>query len=460
VTYVNRTFAVLSTGAGVIALLQSLIGPVLPTIQHELHTSQNTATWVLTAYLLSASVCTPILGRIGDMLGKNRTLLAVLTVLALGCLLAALAPSIQVLITARVIQGAGGAVFPLAFGILRDELRAADVHKAVGALSAVIATGSGLGVVLAGPVVATLGMRWLFWLPLAVTVATTLAAWRWVPASPVRSPGRVNWAATSLLSGWLVALLLAVSQAPTWGWTSPRTLGLLALAATGIAAWTAVELRSTNPLIDMRMLRLPAVWPTNTVALLFGAAMFATWAFLPQLIQSPTGFGASASEAGLLMLPMLVTMFMAGLLSARIPLSPRSQLAVAAGMSAVSNAGLALAHTQRWELATWSAVLGISVGLAFAAMTTLVVHAVPANQTGTASGTNANLRTMGGSIGAAVMSSIVTATPGNTGYTNGFTMFAVVSVVAIGAALLVPTRRRQAELAKAPVPEPALTQAG
>lgn len=455
--YVNRVFAVLSTGAGVIALLQSLLGPVLPTIQHDLHTSQNTATWVLTAYLLSASVCTPILGRVGDMLGKTRTLLAVLTVLALGCLLAALAPSIQVLIAARVIQGTGGAVFPLSFGILRDELRAADLHKAVGTLAAIIAVGSGLGVVLAGPVVTTLGMRWLFWLPLAVTLATTFAAWRWVPASPVRTPGRVNWTATVLLAGWLVALLLAVSQAPAWGWTSPRVLGLLAVATIGIAAWTTVELRSTNPLIDMRMLRLPAVWPTNTVALLFGAAMFATWAFLPQLIQSPTGFGATATEAGLLMLPMLVTMFVAGLLSGRVPLSPRTQLALAASLSATANASLATAHTQRWEVAASSAVLGLAIGLAFAAMTTLVVHAVPATQTGAASGTNANLRTMGGSIGAAVMSSIVTATPGNTGYTNGFTMFAAVSLAAVGAALLIPTRRQTERATQAPPRKPALT---
>ena len=442
----------LSTGAAVFSMLQSLIGPVLPTIQHELGTSQNTATWVLTAYLLSASVATPILGRVGDMFGKNRTLVAVLVAVAVGCLLAALAPTIGVLIVARVIQGAGGAVFPLAFGILRDELPPADVHKAVGTLSAVIAAGSGLGVVLAGPVVDVLGMRWLFWLPFVVVLLAALAAYLWVPASPVRTRGRVNWLATVLLSGWLVALLLAVSQAPGWGWGSPRVIGLFVVAAAGLAAWTVVELRSRNPLIDMRMLRLPAVWPTNSVALLFGAAMFAAWAFLPQLVQARTGFGASVTEAGLLMLPMLVTMFLAGLVSGRLPISPRVQLAVAAGFSAVANLSLAVAHAQRWEVAIGSALLGLGIGLAFAAMTTLVVHAVPAGQTGVAAGTNANLRTIGGSIGAAVMSSIVTAAPGTSGYTNGFALFSVVSLVAVAAALLVPSARRAVRTE----PEPAL----
>jgi MFS family permease len=410
---------------------------------------------VLTAYLLSASVATPILGRVGDMVGKDRTLVVVLATVAAGCLLAALAPNIGVLIAARVVQGAGGAIFPLAFGILRDELPPAALRRNVGTLSAVIAVGSGLGVVLAGPVVTVLGLRWLFWLPLIVVSVAAVAAYRFVPPSSARAPGRVNWAATVLLSGWLVALLLAVSQAPSWGWVSGRVLGLLALAVLGLAGWAVVELRSTTPLIDMRMLRLPAVWPTNTVALLLGAAMFAAWAFLPQLVQSPTSFGASATEAGLLMLPMLVTMFVAGILSGRLPLSPRAQLTIAAGFCVAANASLALAHAERWQVAVGSALLGLSVGLAFAAMTTLVVGAVPPSQTGTASGTNANLRTIGGSIGAAVMSSIVTATPGDGGYTSGFAMFAIVSVFAVVAALLVPTARRTARL----VPKPALATA-
>lgn len=159
------TFFVLAAGAGFFAMLQSLITPVLPTIQHDLHTSQNTVTWVLTAYLLSASIFTPILGRVGDMVGKERMLVVSLASLALGCLLAAAAPSIGVLIVARVIQGIGGAVFPLSFGIIRDEFPAARVTSAVAAISAIVAAGGGLGVVLAGPIVTALDYRWLFWIP-------------------------------------------------------------------------------------------------------------------------------------------------------------------------------------------------------------------------------------------------------------------------------------------------------
>lgn len=199
-------------------LLQSLIAPALPTVQHAMHTSQTTVTWVMTAYLLSASVFTPILGRVGDLLGKKRTLVAALLTVLAGCLLAALAPNIGVLIVARVVQGMGGALFPLSFGIIRDEFDSSRVGSAISNLSAVIAAGSGLGIVLAGPTVAALDYHWLFWLPVIVVAVTVVLAVRHIPESPLRAEGSVHWLGAGLLSAWLVALLLPLSQAGSWGW--------------------------------------------------------------------------------------------------------------------------------------------------------------------------------------------------------------------------------------------------
>src|ERR1035441_5963330 len=170
------TFAVLALGVAAFALLQSLVIPVLTTVQHELHTSQGTATWVLTAYLLSASIMTPILGRIGDMTGKKRVFVATLIALAAGSLLAAVASSIGVLIVARVIQGIGGGMVPVAFGIIRDEFPARKVTGAVGILASLTAVGAGLGIVLAGPIVNLLGYHWLFWLPMVLHVVPPGAA--------------------------------------------------------------------------------------------------------------------------------------------------------------------------------------------------------------------------------------------------------------------------------------------
>uniref|UniRef100_A0AAU1ZS09 MFS transporter n=1 Tax=Streptomyces sp. NBC_00093 TaxID=2975649 RepID=A0AAU1ZS09_9ACTN len=452
------TFAVLATGAGVFSMLQSLIAPALPTVQHALDTSQSTATWVMTAFLLSASVFTPILGRVGDLIGKKRTLVAVLVVVTLSCLLAALAPNIGVLIFARVVQGAGGALFPLSFGIIRDEFPPGEVSGSISNLSAVIAAGGGVGMVAAGPIVTALDYRWLFWLPVGVVAVTTLIAIRYVPESPNRAAGRVSWLGAVLLSAWLVALLLPLSQATRWGWGSGRTIGLFAAAVLLFALWLLTEARSRTPLIDLKIMRLPAVWTTNTAALLFGAGMYSIWSFLPGFVQTPAsagyGFGASVTSAGLLMLPMLVAMFLAGVLGGRLTpvLGARKLLTAGAALGAVACGFLTLWHDEQWQVAFVAGVFGLGIGLAFASMANLIVGSVPPEQTGAATGMNANVRTIGGSIGAALTSVLVTSSlqpsglPYESGYTHGFALLAVLCLAAALAALLVPTTRTEQPL--------------
>jgi EmrB/QacA subfamily drug resistance transporter len=464
------TFTVLAAAAAAFALMQSLLTPVLPTIQQDLHTSTGTVTWVLTAWLLAASVATPLMGRVADIIGKDRTLLVALAAIAIGCLVAALAPSIGVLIAARVLQGLGAAVFPVAFGIIRDEFPPDRVASAIGTLAAVIATGSGVGIVLAGPIVGWLDWRWLFWIPLAVVTVVGLLAWRIVPASPVRSPGRINILSAILLAGWLVALLLPLSKGAVWGWSSGRTLGSLALAGALLAGWMFAELRSAEPLIDMRMMRLPAVWTTNLAALLFGAAMFGVFAFLPQLMQVPAasgyGFGATVSEAGLLMAPLLVTMAIFGSLSGPLTrwVSNKAQLLWGSAMGTLACLTLALAHDQKWTVSLAAAVFGIGLGLVYSSMINLIVQSVPRHQTGAASGMNTNIRTIGASIGTALVSAIVTGHPGadglpaETGYTWSFLLLAAASAAAFAVALLVPGRAG-AVAAPEPAGVPALTEA-
>ncbi len=450
------TFAVLTAGVAAYALLQSLVTPVLPTIQHALHTSQTTVTWVLTAYLLSASIFTPIMGRIGDMVGKKRVFVIALAALAVGSLLAALATSIGVMIVARAIQGIGGGVLPLAFGIVRDEFPAEKVAGAVGSLAALTAVGAGLGIVLAGPIVQVLDYHWLFWLPMGLITVAAVAAELVVPESPVRTPGRLSLAPALLLSAWLVALLVALSEAPLWGWGSARVLGLVVAAAALFVAWMRSEQRATTPLIDLRMMRLPAVWTTNLVGLLVGVGMYAVFAFLPEFLQTPTssgyGFGASITFSGLLLLPSTVTMFVLGQLCGRLARAVGAKVVVVAGclVTAVAMLLLAYAHSHTWEIFLATAIMGIGIGMAFASMSSLIVEAVPAEQTGVASGMNANIRTIGGSIGAALMASIVTAgarphgLPTEAGYTDGFLMLAIALGLAAAAGIAIPTARRAA----------------
>ncbi len=448
------TFAVLALGVGAFALLQSLVIPVLTTVQQELHTSQSAVTWVLTAYLLSASIMTPILGRVGDMFGKERVFVATLVALAVGSLLAAVASSIGVLIVARVIQGIAGGMVPVAFGIIRDEFPAAKVTGAVGALASLTAVGAGLGIVLAGPIVDALDYHWLFWLPLILTVVAAVSAVLFVPESPVRTPGRIGWMPALLLSAWLVALLVALSEAPAWGWGSGRVIGLLVAAVVIAGVWVLAELRAATPLIDMQMMRQTAVWTNNLVALLIGVGMYATFAFLPEFVQTPAaagyGFGATITRSGLMLLPSAITMFAVGIFAGRLARRLGGKVLVIAGclIGCVAMLILAFAHGQEWEIYLSNAIMGVGFGLAFSAMSALVVAAVPPSQTGVASGMNANIRTIGGSIGAAVMASIVTSQlapsglPKESGYTTGFAVMAAGLVLAAAAGLLIPSARR------------------
>jgi MFS family permease len=181
--------------------------------------------------------------------------------LAIGSLIAALAGSIGPMIVARVIQGVGGGVLPLSFGIIRDEFPEEKIAGAVGTIASLAAVGAGAGLVLAGPIVGALDYHWLFWFPMIITALAAVAAAVFVPESPVRTPGRISILPAVLLSAWLVALLLALSEGRPWGWMSGRVVGLVVVAVLLGLAWVVVEQRSASPLIDMQMMRLPRYGP-------------------------------------------------------------------------------------------------------------------------------------------------------------------------------------------------------
>jgi MFS family permease len=298
-----------------------------------------------------------------------------------------------------------------------------------------------------------------------LTVIAAVSAVLLVPESPVRTPGRISWLPAVLLSGWLVALLVALSEAPDWGWGSGAVIGLLAGAVVLAVGWAISELRAATPLIDMQMMRRTAVWTNNLVALLIGVGMYATFAFLPEFVQTPSaagyGFGASITRSGLMLLPSAITMFGVGMFAGRLAARLGGKVLVIAGclIGCVAMSLLAFAHQHEWEIYLSSAIMGIGFGLVFSAMSALIVAAVPSSQTGVASGMNANIRTIGGSIGAAVMASIVTSQlgpsglPKESGYTIGFAAMAGGLVLAALAGLLIPSARRLRPLAGEPEPE-------
>jgi EmrB/QacA subfamily drug resistance transporter len=440
------TLAVLAVSGLSFALLQTMVAPALPAIQAEYGASTPAVTWVLTIYLLTASIFTPVLGRLGDMFGKERLLVIVLLVLGAGTLISALSASLPMLIAGRAVQGAGGAIFPLSFGIIRDEFPREKVGSGIGLISATFGVGGGAGLVLSGVIVDHLDYTWIFWLSLLVIAAAVVSAHFFVPESPVKTPARIDWGGAALMSIGLSAVLLAVSEGNSWGWGSARVLGLIAAGAIVLGVWARYELRVPQPLVDMRMMRLRGVWTTNITALMVGFGMFGSFLLVPQFVEMPPaagfGFGASVTEAGLYLLPsaavMLVSGPMAGWLGNR--LGSRTPLLIGIALVALGFVQLAVLHSEHWHVFLNSVLTGAGIGLAFASMATLIVDAVPQTQTGVATGMNTIMRSIGGALGAQIAASIVGAHADEAHFVVAFLVSAGGLVLAFLAGLCIPRR--------------------
>jgi EmrB/QacA subfamily drug resistance transporter len=445
------------------ALAQTMVAPALPAITSEYDTTSSSSAWVLTGYLLSASVCTPLAGKLGDVFGKGRVMTYVLSIFAVGSVVCATAGSIEVLIAGRVIQGVAGGVFPLAFGIVNDELPGEKRAVAIGLISATFGIGAGIGLPLAGIIVDHAHVAWLFWIGL-MALPAAVAAWFLVPPSPARERTHIDVRGAVVLSLGLVAVLFGISRANTWGWTSPEILGLLGGGIAVLYGFVRLELRTAEPLIDMRVLNRRPVLATNITGFLIGVAMFGSFLLIPQFVQtaksSGYGFGMSVTGAGLMMLPSAVAMLFAGPIGGALGsrLGFRTVLAGGTLFASASFVLLAFAHGHPWEFAVGNVLMGIGISFAFAAMANLIVAAVDPRDVGIATGINTVTRTVGGAFGAALVTALLTAdTIGTTGvptesaYGEAFILSAIVGLLAFGAALAIPrTVRARRELSPQP----------
>jgi EmrB/QacA subfamily drug resistance transporter len=441
--------AVLAIAGTTFALLQAIVVPALPNIGRALGATSSGAAWILTANLLSTAVLTPILGRAGDILGKDRVLGAVMVALAGGTLICALAPSLPIMLLGRAVQGAGGAIYPLAFGIVRDQFPRERTAVAIGLVSSFVGIGAGLGLIVPGFILPHLSYHWLFWLPLAVIAATTPLTIVCVPRSPARNSASINWSSAALMATGLGGLLVAVSESGSWGWGSPMTVGVFAAAAAVVAAWVLNELRSREPLVDIRMTAERAVWTTNLAAFLLGVGMYASIAVIPELVELPrssgVGFGGSAIAAGLFMLPTAAVQLAVGPCTGRIERRLGSRAQLQAGMACMLVAYVALfdAHATTLELLGPTIILGLGLGLGLSSLANLIVVAVRQDQTGVATGVNTVMRTLGGAFGAQLATTCITGTvhhgqPTDRGFTLAFGICAGALIVGVVTSLLIP----------------------
>jgi EmrB/QacA subfamily drug resistance transporter len=445
------------------SLSQTLVVPALPALAREFDASASAVSWVLTGFLVSASIATPIVGKLGDLYGKGRILTAVLVIFSLGAVINALAGSIEVVIAGRVLQGVAGGVFPLAFGIVRDTFPRDQIPGGLSMISAIFGIGGGIGLPLSGVIVDNLDLQWLFWINLFALPAA-FAAYRLVPPSPPVRDARVDWIGAVILSGALAGILLGVSQGSEWGWGSLPNVVAIVGGLVLMVVFVFLEGRVDQPLIDLQVLRKRSVAATNLTGFLVGLAMFSSFLITPQFAQAPKstgyGFGFSVTQVGLLLMPTALAQLAAGPLATRLAARIGFRSVLSSGAILISASFLinTFARSHPWELIIGGILLGAGITFAFAAMANLIVDAVSQSEVGIATGLNTVMRTVGGSFGAAAASAILTASefpgspfPTDGAYTAAFAFAACAGLLALLASRLVP-RAQRGRLSLEPLP--------
>lgn len=443
---------VLSLGALDFGLEQSLIIPALPALAEHYGASLGAIAWMVTGFVLASIVAIPLVGRLGDMFGKRRMLLASLAAFALGSLVCALAESSGLAIAGRVIQGLGSAVTPLTYGLARDTVAPERLPHAIGAVVGGASAGGAIGFLLSGLLVDTFTAAAVFWFLLGFAILIAIAVRVLVRESPVRADVRLDPAGAALLGLGLLALLLAISRGSTWGWTSGRTLVTLVGALALLAAFAHIEDRARQPLVNLGLVVTRPFASANHWAFAFGYWFFIAVFVIPQIAAAPasTGYGPDLSTTGigLILLPTGVASLAGGLAGGRAieRLGPRTLVAGGSALGIAGYTSLALAHASPATLAIGSAAVGLAWGLILTGIASVVIRSAAPDSTSVAVAVNAVTRNTAVAIGAQVAFAIIAGAdvawtfPVESGYTWVFAMGGVGAALLMLTSTLMPDR--------------------
>ncbi|WP_250556492.1 MFS transporter [Pseudonocardia lacus] len=403
---------------GVLALalgtLQSVVEPSLPMLQRELGIGPSEGALISITLLITGAVVVPIAGTLGDRYGGKRVLVWLMAVVSAGGLLSSLAPNLPVLLIGQLLQGAMVGALPLSFILVRRNLPPGQTQVAIGIVMGLFTGGGLLGTLIAGPVAEGLSRHWMFGLPTIAVVATTLIVSRMMPHDPpVRSDARIDWLGAVLLSCTLIALMLGImtmaAGLPPLG-VAAIAVGVVALAT----GWVTVERRVASPMVDLRMLAMPATWSSCLITLLMATSAGMAIFLVPQLLAvsgDGYGFGASTTEIGLLLMPAAVVGVASGMAGgfAAQRFGPRAVVTVSAVVSAIALIALAVLHETTWQIVVAKVLTAIVAGLGSTALLAGIATAVDSKDTGIATSLMVVTRVVGMVIGAQVAGAILAA---------------------------------------------------
>lgn len=395
------------------SMMQALIAPILPHLQRTFDVSHDDIAWLMSGYLLTACISVPVFGRLGDLYGSVRMLRVTISIFAAGMLLGAMSHDFTTLLVARLIQGIGGATVPLSYVVLRSLLPAHRVAGAFGLVSSTAAFGAGVGIVGGGAVVEYFDFHIAFWIAGVIGALAAVVVFVAIPRLAAEGGGRVDWIGIALFAVFMTLLLLGITWADVWGWLSLPTLAILAGGVVVAAVWTRWEMHTSVPMVDIGLMRLPAIRWANVLALVFGVFLFSTQVLFPAYLQTPQavgyGFGLTIGQTSLALIPQTLMFAVGGLLAGIMDrrLGSRRSLTVGSLLSSVGFVLLCLSHYSLAIFVISVAVIGLGIGLTYSQITTVVIRAVPGSRASSTTGANTNIRNVGGALGTQLIPGIL-----------------------------------------------------
>jgi MFS family permease len=398
----------------VTAIVSSLGAPLIPTIARSDHVSLSSAQWLLTAALLTGALATPVMGRLADGPRQRSVIVMALGTVLAGCVIAALSHDFVVTVVGRGLQGVGLGLLPVTMAIARRNLSFEHAGRAIATLSITVAVGAGIGYPLTGLIAQFFDISAAFWFGAVMVVAAIGLSLVVLPPRSEATARAFDVIGAVALSLVTIGVSLVLSEGAGWGWTSSRTLVILGISLIVLVIWIRHELRQADPLVDLRQVRNRSVLTADISGLLMCVAMYLFLPVVVEFVQIPVatgyGFGVSVVVSSLVLVPLSVGTFVASrcLRAYERRFGSRTMIPLGAVIFAAASLFFALDHRALWQAFAASGLVGIGVGLTFAAMPGFIVRAVPPHETGSAMGFYQVLRNIGLSIGSALAAAILT----------------------------------------------------